>query len=102
MAQSEGSVAGAGSEFEQFAYFVVIVTYLSLRARELRRSRTGNRTGLLCAAMIELLTTTEMAEADRLTIAGGIAGIELMENAGRAVADAVAVRHPPGTRVAVV
>jgi hypothetical protein len=46
--------------------------------------------------MIELLTTAEMAEADRLTIAGGIPGIELMENAGRAVADRVAARHPPG------
>jgi hydroxyethylthiazole kinase-like uncharacterized protein yjeF len=55
-----------------------------------------------CAAMMELLTTAEMAEADRLTIAGGTAGIALMENAGRAVADAVAARHPPGTRVAVV
>src|SRR4029450_1084305 len=51
--------------------------------------------------MIELLTTADMAEADRRTIASGVAGIELMENAGRAVADAVAARHPPGLRVAV-
>src|SRR5215831_9211211 len=52
--------------------------------------------------MLEILTTQEMGEADRLTIAGGIAGIELMENAGRAVADAVAARHPPGSRITVV
>ena len=52
--------------------------------------------------MIELLSNTEMAQADRLTIAGGVAGIDLMERAGRAVADTVAARHPAGSRIAVV
>jgi ADP-dependent NAD(P)H-hydrate dehydratase / NAD(P)H-hydrate epimerase len=52
--------------------------------------------------MNELLTTAEMAEADRLTIAQGTAGLDLMENAGRAVADQVASRHPPGTRIGIV
>ncbi len=51
--------------------------------------------------MNELLTTAEMAQADRLAIAGGIAGIDLMENAGRAVADAVAGGQQ-GRRVVVV
>jgi ADP-dependent NAD(P)H-hydrate dehydratase / NAD(P)H-hydrate epimerase len=52
--------------------------------------------------MIELLTTAEMTEADRLTIAGGVAGFALMETAGQAVADRVTSRHPTGTCVAVV
>src|SRR5262249_15452403 len=51
---------------------------------------------------MELLTTAEMAEADRLTISGGVAGIELMENAGRAVADCVAARHRGGAKIIVV
>ena len=50
--------------------------------------------------MNEVLTTAEMGEADRLTIAAGTPGIDLMEKAGRAVADAVA--RFPGRRVVVV
>src|SRR5258708_39151123 len=53
---------------------------------------TGSSSGWARRA---LLTPQRMGDADRLTIAGGIPGIGLMENAGRAVADAVARRWPP-------
>ena len=52
--------------------------------------------------MIELLSNAETAEADRLTIADGTAGIDLMEQAGAAVVAAVAEVHAPGSRVVVV
>ncbi len=52
--------------------------------------------------MIELLSNEEMAEADRLTIAAGATGVDLMEHAGRAIADAVALRQPLGTSIVVV
>lgn len=43
-----------------------------------------------------LLTANEMSRADRITIERGIPGIVLMENAGRAVAEAAAARYPRG------
>ena len=52
--------------------------------------------------MIELLTNAEMAQADRRTIANGVPGVRLMEQAGSAVADAVMARERAGCRVIVV
>jgi hydroxyethylthiazole kinase-like uncharacterized protein yjeF len=48
-----------------------------------------------------LLTPAEMARADALTIAGGIPGARLMDNAGYAVADAICARFSQGSRAVV-
>jgi NAD(P)H-hydrate epimerase len=42
-----------------------------------------------------LLTATQMAQADRLTVASGISGSALVENAGRPVAQAILQRWTP-------
>jgi NAD(P)H-hydrate epimerase len=46
--------------------------------------------------MTEVLTVAEMYRADSAAMAGGAAGVELMDRAGRAVAEAVRVRTRPG------
>src|SRR5689334_19723564 len=62
---------------------------------------SGHQRASRVPLMLELLTSAEMGEADRLTIVGGTLGLALMEAAGRAAANAVCARLG-GRRVVVV
>jgi len=61
----------------------------------LRHAGVGRDEPVLMDNRNALLTSKQMAEADRLTVASGITGIALMENAGRPVAHAIMQRWAP-------
>jgi NAD(P)H-hydrate epimerase len=74
----------------------VLAEVLARLARFLaRESACWTRLRLMTESNSALLTVAEMAEADRLAVASGVPGATLMENAGRAVADAVCIARPP-------
>ena len=60
-----------------------------------------NRPADLARFSIELPTTQQMGDCDRYAMEHGTPGLELMENAGRAVADAVSERAPAAEAVTV-
>ncbi len=71
-----------------------------LDGAESRASEPGKRASVIVDPL-EVLTPAEMAKADEMTIAGGTPGIQLMEAAGLAVANAARGRLAVGGRVVV-
>ena len=70
---------------------------LRSRSKEVRKIISASRKSVYARLMSTnaILTIDEMYRADAAAMAAGVPGLELMENAGRAITDAILERWQP-------